>query len=51
MLEDLRDRTALHDAASVHYRNTIAHPGHHPEVVGDEQDRHPCLGLEALQQL
>src|SRR5262245_38687434 len=50
-LENLRHGPTFDDAAGIHHRNAVAHPGDDPEVVGDEQDRHPRLRLQPLQQL
>ena len=46
--ERLRDRAALDDLAVAHDRDALADPGHHGQVVADEQDgqrllaRSPC---------
>jgi len=50
-LEDLLHRPALDDAAGIHHGHAVAHAADHAEIVGDEQDRHAVLGLQALQEL
>src|SRR5215831_5698583 len=50
-LEDLPHRAAFDDAAGIHDRDAVAHAADDTEVVGDEQDGHAGLGLQAPEQL
>ena len=40
----------LDQVAGVHHQHPVGDPGHHPEVVGDQDDRRdelrPCTSLE-----
>ena len=49
-LEDLPHRAAFDDAACIHHRHAVAHASDDAEIMGDEQDRHAGLGLQALKQ-
>jgi hypothetical protein len=35
--------------SGIHYRHTIGHLRYDPEIVGDQQDRHPGLALQLAQ--
>ena len=48
--QHLLGRTPLDDQPGLHYRNLVGHLCHHPEVVGDEHERHPELLAQAPQQ-
>ena len=48
--EEVGGAGRLHDLPGVHHRQPVGGLGHHPQVVGDEQDGHPGLALEALEQ-
>src|SRR6516225_11350949 len=37
-LQDMLNRAAFDDAAGIHDGHAVAHPGHHPKIVGNEQD-------------
>jgi len=39
LVEDLPGGALLHDGAGVEHDDPVAHGGHHPEIVGDEDDR------------
>ncbi len=41
----------LHDAPGVHDHDVVGPVGHHPEVVGDQDDRHVALPLQVGQQI
>jgi hypothetical protein len=45
-LEQVEDRCLLGDARRVHHDDLVRGLGHHAEVVGDEDDGRPVLGLE-----
>ena len=44
-------RRELDDAAIGHHRDPIGHVVHHGEIVRDEQEGQPALGLEILEQV
>ena len=50
-LKKRRARAGLDDVARVHDGHPIGDLGHHPEIVGDEEERHAPLALQRLQQL
>jgi len=50
-IEDLRDWSRLDDAPSVHYCQPVAHLGHDPEIVGDENQREVVFALQIAQQV
>ena len=50
VVEHILDIGLLHDAAGVHHRHPVAHPGDYAEVVGDENDGRPGLLLDVLEQ-
>jgi hypothetical protein len=50
-LEDLGHGTLLDDAAVAHDADPVGELPDHPEIVGDEQDRHAELALQLLQEL
>ncbi len=50
-LEDVVDGAALEHAPLVDDDHLLGQVGHHPEVVGDHQHRHPELALQVLEQL
>ncbi len=41
----------LDDLAGVHHADVGAHLGDHPQVVGDQEDRHPQPCLEVAHQV
>jgi hypothetical protein len=45
--EQLGQAARLHQPAGVHHRHPVGQPGHHAEVVGDEDDRRPRALLHA----
>ena len=49
--QHLRNRSLLDHLAGVHHHHAAGHLGHHPQVVGDEQDRQPALLLQPPQQV
>jgi hypothetical protein len=51
LVEDGVHVRLLHDPAEVHHRDLVGYFGDHPEVVGDEDDRHVELALQVLDQL
>ena len=54
MLRRAQERVArpgLDDLAGVHDRHLLRHLRDHAQVVGDEQQRHAALGLQAPQHL
>ena len=50
-LENVVPAAALDDLAFRHHADPVGHLAHDGEVVGDEQQRHAALGLEAFQQV
>ena len=51
VIEDLVDGAGLHNLAGVHHVHIVRHLGHHPQVVGDVDDRDAPLLLDAADQL
>ena len=51
VVEQAAHRLHLHDLAGVHHRNLVAHLGHDPQVVGDEDEGHAGRALQVLQQI
>ena len=51
LAEQVRRRPRLHHLSEVHHRHRIAHVPDHPQVVGDEQIRHPVLLLDVLEEV
>ena len=51
MIKEVGDRSPFHDPAQVHDRNLVRNLGDHPQIMGDEEDRHAVLGLQPRQQL
>ena len=49
--EEHRCGRPLDDPAGVHHRDVVGAPGHHPEIVGDEDDGHEPLALLFLEQV
>jgi len=43
MLKELLHAGRLHHLPGMHHGHPVAIPGHNAEVVGDQQDRGPCL--------
>jgi len=50
-VEDVLERPALDDLAGVHHGDAVAHAGDDAEVVRDEDDAHPALGLDVPEQV
>ncbi len=50
-LEQLGAGAALHHPAAIEHDDLVGDVGDHAEIVADEQDRHPELGLQVLHQL
>src|SRR5712692_3615612 len=51
VVEQAAHRLHLHDLARVHHCDLVAHLGHDPQVVGDEDEGHPGRTLQVLQQI
>ena len=49
--KQLPHRRLLDDLPGAHHRHLVGHFRDHPEIVGDEQDRHPKFGLQAAHQI
>ena len=49
--EEAVDIAGLHRLARVHHHSSIAHFGHHAEIVSDEQHGHRQVFAELNQQL
>ena len=49
--EDVLDRRLLHHLARVHHHDALGHLGDDAEVVADEQDRDPGVGLHLADEL
>ena len=49
--EQRRGGGLLDDAPGIHHHHLVAHLGNHAEIVGDEQQGHAQLALEAAQEI
>jgi hypothetical protein len=49
--EERRHRRLLDHRAGIHHGDVVGHLGNHAHVMGDEQDRHPHLGLQPPHQV
>src|SRR4028119_1259589 len=46
--EDVEHGSLLHHPAAVHHQNTVGYFGHHPQVVGDEDDGRVVLAAQVV---
>jgi hypothetical protein len=50
-IEHLVARTGLDDAPQVHHRHDVGDVADERQVVGDEEEPHPALGLQIPQEV
>ena len=43
---DVVDGAVLHDATAVHHTDVVCHVSDHAEIMGDDDERRPCLALQ-----